>query len=182
MASYKDLNREVKGYVEVNYNVVDETPILSLFYDNTLNTYDIDGADFTTPLQDVYSTSRKSNNYAILDENYTSLDGSFLLFDKTNQDSGFISEKTVNEYLEIGNRYGEDTHICLEIGNESNLIENDIKGLTIYTKNNRVTSCHVQLLDNEFNIIEEKNITNDSSPLLIIFSNTLQKSFILFSL
>ena len=178
MASYKDLNREIKGYVEVNYNVVDETPILSLFYDNTLNTYDIDGADFTTPLQDTYSTSRKTNNYAILDEVYTSLDGSFLLFDKINQDSGFISKKTVREYIELGDRYGENTHICLEIGNESNLIENDIKGLTIYTKNNRITSCHAQLLDNEFNIIEEKDVINNSSPLLLIFSNTLQNHFV----
>jgi len=178
MASYKDLNREIKGYVEVKYNVSDETPNLSLFYDNTLNTYDINSAEFTTPLQNLYSTNRKSNNYAILEENYTSLDGSFLLFDKVNQDSGFISEKTISEYLELGNRYGENTHICLTIGGSEELFESETRGITIYTKKNKITSCHAILFDSEFNIIEEKNITDDSSPLLLIFNNTLKNHFI----
>ena len=78
MASYKDINREIKGYVEVKYNISEETPILSLFYDNGNKTYEINSAEFTTSLQNIYSTSRKPNKYAILEENYTSLDGSFL--------------------------------------------------------------------------------------------------------
>lgn len=179
MASYKDLNREIKGYVEVKYNVSEETPILSLFYDNGNKTYEIDSAEFTTPLQNIYSTSRKSNKYAILEENYTSLDGSFLLFDKINQDSGFISDKTINEYIEYGDTHGGDnTQICLEIGSQENLIETDINGLTIYAKYNKITSCHATLYDSEFNTIEERNIIDDNSPLLLIFANSLKDKFI----
>ncbi|MBR1386296.1 MAG: hypothetical protein IJ568_05660 [Bacilli bacterium] len=179
MASYKDINREIKGYVEVKYNISEETPILSLFYDNGNKTYEINSAEFTTSLQNIYSTSRKPNKYAILEENYTSLDGSFLLFDKVNQDSGFISDKTINEYIEYGDTHGGDnTQICLEIGNQENLIETDINGLTIYAKNNKITSCHVTLFDSEFNIIEEKNITDDNSTLLLIFNNSLKNHFI----
>lgn len=179
MASYKDLKREIKGYVEVEYNVVDETPTLSLFYDNGNKTYDIESAEFTTPLQNVFNTSRKSNNYAILEENYTSLDGSFLLFDKVTQDSGFISDKTVNEYIEYGNTHGGDnTHVCLEIGNENDLFTNDTNGITICTKHNKITSCHVILYDNEYNVIEEQNVTDDNSPLLLIFNNSLKNHFI----
>ncbi len=179
MASYKDLNREIKGYVEVKYNISEETPILSLLYDNGNKTYEIDSAEFTTPLQNIYSTSRKSNKYAILEENYTSLDGSFLLFDKVNQDSGFISDKTINEYIEYGDTHGGDnTQICLEIGNQENLIETDINGLTIYAKYNKITSCHATLYDSEFNTIEERNIIDDNSPLLLIFANSLKDKFI----
>lgn len=179
MASYKDLNREIKGYVEVKYNISEETPILSLFYDNGNKTYEIDSAEFTTSLQNIYYTSRKSNKYAILEENYTSLDGSFLLFDKVNQDSGFISDKTINEYIEYGDTHGGDnTQICLEIGSQENLIETDINGLTIYAKYNKITSCHATLYDSEFNIVEERNITDDNSPLLLIFANSLKDKFI----
>lgn len=175
MASYKDKNREVKGYVEVIYNIVNEKPTLKLVYDDSFKEHLIFNEESSTELQNIYDTDRKGKKYAILEENYTWLDGSFLLFNKTTKDCGFISKKSIDEYIDLSDPI---QNIGLYVGNEESLIQNDIYGVTIYAENNPIKSCMVTVYDVNYNVIETQTITNNRGALLLLFENSLKDRYI----
>ena len=100
---YLQDEREIKGYVEIEYSNIDNTlPI------GTQLTYPL-----TAPISELINSENKkiSTNYASLEEDYFLLDGSFVLpympeNEETyyNKNSGYITDKTIetlNDYIPI---------------------------------------------------------------------------------
>jgi len=199
MASYKDLNREIKGYVEVLYGVKKTSttiPISLGISRNTLysNNYYLSAFTHSQSLQDTLDTNRLVNNYAVLCDEMTSLDGSFFLFNKAENKSGFYSTNTIDYYVDYIEGQGyEARDFVLKIGDKSNLIDIDTTSLTLYTQNNNFsTSPHgnrifAELYDEEDNIIEtttelffyDNSYGANGNQLIILFENSLKDHYVL---
>ncbi len=127
---YKKRDREIKGYVEVLYNIQPyNNEYMYIFYDNGAKLPAIANANYTQTISQVFNTNRVVDNFAILNENYTKLDGSFTLFNKKNvNDCGFYSSEKVSYYTEHGYN---NTPVGLFIGSISSPIVADTNGITI---------------------------------------------------
>lgn len=129
--------REVKGYVEVIYNDTDNSQYAPSFPEKAL----ISG------YYEINDGYRKNKNYASLEENYTELDGSFLLPNKKNigDKAGYISNKLFKDIT--------DTKITLNIDNplveEENRIPIETSGITIYFFNNIAYDFELKITDKD---------------------------------
>lgn len=126
MNEYLQDEREIKGYVEVEYSNID-------------NTFEV-GSEYLfinqAPISDFTKIENKkvAQNYASLEQDYFLLDGSFVLpympsgeTEYYNTNSGFISADTIEELIQPSMNY-----IPLYINNISKTID----GFTIYLKDN----------------------------------------------
>ena len=127
--------REVKGYVEVIYNDTDNSQYAPSFPEKAL----ISG------YYEINDGYRKNKNYASLEENYTELDGSFLLPNKKNigDKAGYVSNKLFKDIT--------DTKITLDVDNplvaEENRIPVKASGITIYFFNNIAYDFILKIVD-----------------------------------
>ena len=99
-SDYKKFDREVKGYVEVLYNLKTPTDndIISCYYYDVNNTKTLlTKFEYGQSFYEILKTPRVIGDYAILFDDYTKLDGSCLLFNKLKNDCGFITLKTPAE-------------------------------------------------------------------------------------
>lgn len=187
-SDYKKKDREIKGYVEVLYDVPIRTSVETElgFYRYGDRYQKIDGETYSQNLSDIYSSPRELSNYAVLQNNYTKLDGSFLLFRKGINYCGFYSDNVVQSYYDYatinGNGYID---FSLSIGNSNNLIAVDTKGLTIYSKNNKIINN--ELSDNGISAALIKNnqvynaneIINYGDSLFIVFDESIKDGYII---
>ena len=129
--------REVKGYVEVIYNDTDNSQYAPSFPEKAL----ISG------YYEINDGYRKNKNYASLEENYTELDGSFLLPNKkvVGDKAGYISNKLFKDIT--------NTKITLNIDNplveEENRIPIEASGITIYFFNNVAYDFELKITDKD---------------------------------
>ena len=145
----KETEREIKGYVEVIYADTNN----SSYYPEYPEKAKISGTF------EINDGNRKNKNYASLEENYTKLDGSFLLPNKNvvGDHAGYISteifEKISNKkvILDVNNPLISEEHIVPVIAS----------GITIYFFNNVAN-------DFELKIISE----NDEETIFNIKNNT----------
>lgn len=190
MTSYKDFDREIKGYVEVLYSVIENANITTTLAINrnhnyTYNYY-INPFTHSQKLIETYQSERILENYAVLCENLVLLDGSFQLFNKISNKNGFYSENTIDFYINnIESNGYEARDFVLEIGSKSDLISGGAYGVTIYSQNNNfVLSPHgnqvvAELYDCDGDLIETSNNTKFySNQFSVIFDNNINDCFI----
>ncbi len=190
MASYKDFDREIKGYVEVQYSLIKNINIAtSLAISRNANythNYYINSFEHSQQLIETYQTERVLSNYAILCNNLISLDGSFCLFNKKLNNSGFYSENTIDYYINYTENQGQEARdFVLEIGSKNELINGNAYGVTIYSQNNNfVLSPHgnqviAELYDCDGEIIEISNNTMFyNNQFSVIFENNINDCFV----
>ena len=190
MTSYKDFNREIKGYVEVIYDVIKNVNIttylsISRHY-NYLSNYSLTKFEHSQDLEETYQTERILPKYAVLSNNFTLLDGSFILFNKTSNNSGFYSKNTIDYYIDYIEENGyEARDFILEIGSRNELINGDAYGVTVYTQNNNfVKSIHgnevfAELYDGDGTLIETSyNLKFYNNQFFIAFENNINYCYI----
>lgn len=153
--------RKIKGYVEIIYADTDN----SSYYSEYPEKARISGA---YEINDGY---RKNKNYASLEENYTELDGSFLLPNKkiVGDKAGYISDKLFKDITE--------TKIILDIDNplvaEEDRIPVEASGITIYFFNNIAYDFKLKIINenDEETIFNIKN--NNQSVFHQFFENNI---------
>lgn len=153
----KSDTREIKGYVEVIYNEKDMTDytVTSTFLLERISTYD-----------NVLGSTKKIKKYASLEENYTLLDGSFILpnYNIIGDESGIVSEDIFenieNATLNITNTSKEFiTCSGITIYFEDNIARNfDIlityedDAITSYNIQRNTKSIYQEIFDEEISI------------------------------
>ena len=160
-SEYKKFDREVKGYVEVLYDLktpTDNDIFKCYYYDSNNSTKELTKFKYGKSFYDVLTTSRVINDYAILYDNYTKLDGSFLVFNKISNDCGFISLETPSELETYDQR-----NIIFEV----NLSET-VSGLTFYFKDNTIKNAKVYLYKQDSDVSEELEINDNANGTLFI--------------
>lgn len=195
-SDYKKANREVKGYVEVVYDVSNNSDIytdlsISRNPNYTFN-YSLTKAEYSQSLNDSYLTQRVANNYALLSNNLTRLDGSFLLFNKVSNSNGFYSSGVIDYYIEYIQSQGYSPRdFVLQIGKRNDLIINDVYGLSIYTINNNIivsnhgNQIYGELYNEEGELIETTSdikfydSLHGGNQLLITFENSLNECYVM---
>lgn len=137
----KSQNREIFGYVDIKYQdnnystSVEQIP-------SVLRAFTDDG---------IVKGSKILKKYATLENNYTLLDGSFMVWNENTVDkNGYVSDDVFNDI--------NDNTIVIE--NTSTTIAT--KGVTIYFKENLPFDFTVTITDTNNNIFTE-NITNNKS-------------------
>ena len=152
MNEYLQDEREIKGYVEIEYSNIDNTlPI---------------GAEITYPLnapisEFINSENKKiSQNYASLEEDYFLLDGSFVLPYKPeneetyyNENSGYISNDIVQNW--------ENAEFSIES------ISNTMDGITIYLKDNIPATIDFTFINSNDETLTY-NITDNTNDIISI--------------
>lgn len=167
---YKEFNREIDGYVEVLYDVktADELSGIQIFYyENEETRVNMNTQPYTQELIDTIENNGIINDFSILYNNYVSLDGKFLLFNKFNNKCGYVSEFTPKEiYDKYYNGNGNSGLL------EFNISPYDtIKGITIYFKDNFIKNATVEYYlkdDNNKKTIEINN--NNSEKIYVDFN------------
>lgn len=155
MDSYLKSEREIKGYVELEYSNLVSYP------NYATNQIFPKAAPFCGQERFDLNNStvppgRISNNYASLEKDYFLLDGSFVLpyYDEKkeiiNNDAGYISNEIKDEY-ELTAYY--DYNIRYE--DEDYYVE-EIDGLTIYFKDNTPGEIIIKVYDTNENVYEYK--------------------------
>ncbi|MDO5003617.1 MAG: hypothetical protein Q4E39_05275 [bacterium] len=149
----KATEREVKGYVEVIFDNQDGSGYQLMTAPerlrNSLDTEILDGI-------------KKNKKYASLEENYTELDGSFLLpnYNVKGDKSGYVSNEI---FSNIENR-------TITLSKESNFITSS--GITIYFENNIAQKFTLTIINgDDENVILE--VENDKSVYQHIFDNPM---------
>lgn len=189
-SDYKKKDREVKGYVEVLYDVFSGSSIATeLGFIRYSDRYKkIEKENYTQELSSIYSTPRELSDYAVLHSNYTRLDGSFMLFKKGTNYSGYYSQETVQDCYDYANIYGTGyIDFNLNIGNSSNLISVDTKGITIYFKANKIVdnelfgyniSATLIKPNSNYQSYQAKEIINYGDSLFVSFDESLENGYI----
>lgn len=197
-SDYKKINREVKGYVEVVYDVKNSNNS-NIYTDLSISrnpnytfNYSLTKADYSQSLNDSYLTQRVANKYAMLCNNLTKLDGSFILFNKVSNNNGFYSQEVIdyyNDYIESQGYSPRD--FVLQIGKRNDLIADDIYGLSIYTINNNIivsshgNQIYGEVYNEEGDLIETTSdikfydSLHGGNQLLITFENSLNNCYVM---
>lgn len=149
----KSTEREVKGYVEVIFDNQDgsgyQLTTAPERLRNSLETEIVDGI-------------KKNNKYASLEENYTELDGSFLLpnYNVKGDKSGYVSNEI---FSNIENR-------TITLSKESDFITSS--GITIYFENNIAQIFTLTIINSDDESITLE-VENDKSVYQHIFENPI---------
>ena len=150
----KSDTREIKGYVEViykNINMDDYTMAIA----PTKIRFSLDN--------EIVDSNRKTKNYASLEENYTLLDGSFILpnYNLKGDNAGYISEDIFQNIATT----------ILKISNENNPILSP--GITIYFKNNIAQKFNITITKSDNTILEINEIDNQKEIYQYIFEEDI---------
>lgn len=164
-SDYKKRDREVKGYVEVLYDVkqLEENDYVYCYYYNAggrtsqLTPFQY-GRTFS---QIISSPQRVIRDYAILYSDYTKLDGSFMLFNKSMNYCGFISNETPNSISTFDER-----NVIFEVG-----LNSGISGITFYFKDNTIKNATVYLYKSNSSEPDVMRIINNVNETLFIDSS-----------
>ena len=153
----KSDTREIKGYIEIVYDDKNGRDYdLSFSPDrlrNSLSTEIVDGI-------------RKNNKYASLEENYTELDGSFILpnYNLKGKKTGYVSEKIFNDI--------EKPIFELVCTNEKYITSS---GVTIYFDNNIAQIFNIKITKSDNTIEVIKVVDNDKN----IYQNIFEKPMVI---
>lgn len=164
MNEYLQDEREIKGYVEIEYSNI---------CNNTSQAYEYpEVAPISFPDDIDSSFSNKFvNNYASLENNYFLLDGSFVLPDYNfsttsgnhgNSNSGYITNEILNNY---------SFYVLFETSNILTNESNKMRGLTIYTKDNIPEKIKINVKLYNSNEILEFNIEDNNQDIIQIDFN-----------
>lgn len=151
MNEYLETEREIKGYVEIQYGKILKNRPIGISY-TFLPQAPI---SYKENMFNQYSDEKISQNYASLENNYFLLDGSFVLPYKPNDketyyntNSGYISNEIMEEYPLYIDYYQSEE-------------KESIRGMTLYFKDNiprNITlNASVYNSDKTFNFILENN-------------------------
>ena len=165
---YNNVDREIKGYVEVIYDIkeLQEGDYFTAgYYNQSGRTNALLPFEYGKTLNDVLTTPKEINNYSILYDNYVQLDNSFVLFNKNQNECGFISQETPQQIYDT--YYSENVdyepgYIIFEAR-----ITEGMKGITFYFKNNIVKKAKVKLLSPSIGE-KEINIEDNDNEILFI--------------
>lgn len=148
----KATDRRIFGYVDVKYQnndyntSVEQIPsVLSIVSGNG-----------------ILSGSKTLQKYATLENNYTLLDGSFMIWNENIiDDKGYISDDVFEDIA--------DTTITIE----NSSVATPVKGITIYFKENLPFSFTISVTDTNNNVITENVTNNDKMAYQYIFNNEM---------
>ena len=115
---------------------------------------------------DILSTPRVINNYSILYDNYVKLDGSFVLFNKVENECGFITKETPQEIY--NNNYQEGLEFEAGIIFVEMSLKSGANGLTFYFKDNTIKNAKILLRNSELGLSKEILIENNSDEVIFI--------------
>lgn len=153
----KNANREIYGYVDVNYQKND--------YDKSIDNIPTVLSIYPANGSGLIQGSKVINKYATLENNYALLDGSFILWNENVIDStGFASDKVFNDI--------EDNTIT--ISNDSPTTP--VKGVTIYFKDNLPFDFNITFKNTDGNIITNNVVDNTSYVYQYVFENEIYLS------
>ncbi|MGM9879430.1 MAG: hypothetical protein ACI31R_05365 [Bacilli bacterium] len=150
----KSNTREVKGYVEIIYKEIEQkdytmtlSPTKAIF---SLNNEIVDG-------------NKKIKNYASLEEDYTLLDGSFILpnYNIKGDNAGYISNEIFNNI----------ERPILKIVNEAGTSSSS--GITIYFKNNIAQKFSITIIKSDDTSLEINVIDNQKEIYQYIFEEEI---------
>ena len=152
-SDYKKFNREIKAYVEMNSKVKNMNYCTSMSIKEGNN--DIVPITKGNPFVKghVVNSSLKKNNWTILRNNYTKLDGSYNLFNTRWKPYGFISQKKVSELT-------DNAIITLEF-------TSSLEGITLSFQENPLKNAEINIY-NSAGLIKELNIENNSKEVIYI--------------
>lgn len=152
-SDYKKFNREIKAYVEMNSKVKNMNYCKSMSIKEGDN--DIVPITKGNPFVKghVVNSSLKKNNWTILRNNYTKLDGSYNLFNTRWKPYGFISQKKVSELT-------DSAIITLEF-------TSSLDGITLSFQENPLKNAEINVY-NSAGLIKELNIENNSKEVIYI--------------
>ena len=139
----KSDNREIHGYVEIKYQDND--------YELEVDTIPTLASVVLSDGSGLLSNKKIMNKYATLEENYTSLDGSFMLWNTNIIDSVGIVTNDIFEDI-------DDTTITIS-NNSTNV---PVKGITMYFKDNLPFDFEITIKDTDNND-HTYNVTNNTS-------------------
>ena len=139
----KSDNREIHGYVEIKYQDND--------YELEVDTIPTLASVVLSDGSGLLSNKKIMNKYATLEENYTLLDGSFMVWNTNVIDRTGIITEDIFENI-------EDSTII--VSNDS--IDIPVKGITIYFKDNLPFDFEITIKDTDNND-HTYNVTNNTS-------------------
>lgn len=151
----KSNTREVKGYVEVVYKEVDNSSYSLTEYPKIL--------DISLPTE-IVDGVKKNKKYATLEDNYTELDGSFLLpnYNIVGDANGYVSSEI----------FSNIDSAVVKIISEDKMI--DTSGITIYFEDNIAQKFSILLTDDLGNTITEQ-IENNTKEIFQLCFNEERK-------
>lgn len=166
---YNSINREIKGYVEVLYDVkkLSEKDFVAISYFNEYGRpVQLTPFEYGKTKDDILSTPRVINNYSILYDNYVKLDGSFVLFNKFDNNCGFITIETPQEIYD--NNYQEGLgfdagYVIIELN-----IKEGMNGITFYFKDNTIKNAQIKLYKSGSQEAKIINIENNEDEAVFI--------------
>lgn len=152
-SDYKKFNREIKAYVEMNSKIKNMNYCTSMSIKEGNN--DIVPITKGNPFVKghVVNSSLKKNNWTILRNNYTKLDGSYNLFNTRWKPYGFISQKKVSELT-------DNAIITLEF-------TSSLDGITLSFQENPLKNAEINIY-NSAGLIKKLNIENNSKEVIYI--------------
>lgn len=166
---YNSINREIKGYVEALYDVkkLSEKDFVAISYFNEYGRpVQLTPFEYGKTKDDILSTPRVINNYSILYENYIKLDGSFVLFNKFDNNCGFITIETPQEIYD--NNYQEGLgfdagYVIIKLN-----IKEGMNGITFYFKDNTIKNAQIKLYKSGSQEAKIINIENNEDEVVFI--------------
>lgn len=169
---YNSFDREIKGYVEVLYDIktIEYGDYVAIYYYNPQGRpVQLTPFEYGKQKDDILSTPRVIDNYAILYDDYVKLDGSFTLFNKVSNECGFITKETPQEIYDNNHIDGVDYDtgvIFIDIN-----VKKGMNGITLYFKDNTIKNAKVEIYKETGDTPEIINIENNSSEVLFIDTN-----------
>lgn len=169
MQYYKEFNREIDGYVEVLYDVkeAEENDFVAIYYYNKQGRpVQLTPFKYGKTKNEILTTPRVINNYSILYNEYVKLDGTFMLFNKYNNECGFITTETPREIY--NNNYEEGLVFDAGVIFFEMNIAQGVNGITFYFKDNTIKNAKIKLSNSKEQINKIINIENNTNENLFI--------------
>lgn len=153
----KSDTREIYGYVDIQYQ--------DNIYNKSIDTIPTPAPIIKSDGSGLLSGKKVMQKFATLENNYTLLNGSSMVWNENNIiDSGFISNETFENMV-------DKTFI---INNESDIPS---KGITIYFKDNIPFDFDIIVYDENDNVVDNHSVTNNSlATYQYVFSDELNVS------
>ena len=174
-SDYKKFNREIKGYVEVTYDIGYFDARFPFYIDGSGNRQILGKKQYSEDFVSIDNAEKNKPEYAMLYNDFTKLDGSFMLFNKTSNNCGYISEYTPKEIYDMYYTSGVDNSGKMGLY----LIKNGYtSGVTIYTRNNKIINATIDLTYATQGVVTTDTIIieNNNKDILFIELDNMQES------
>lgn len=174
-SDYKKFNREIKGYVEISYDIGYFDARFPFYIDSSGTRQTLAKKEYSEDFTSIANSNKNKPEYTILYNNFTKLDGTFMLFNKSSNNCGYIAEKTPKEVYEEYHTSGVENSgkigfYLLKTGHSS--------GVTIYTRNNVIKNAtiNIEYFTEGVQKNETKEIINNKDNILLIELDNTQDS------